>query len=1358
MRYLLFLFIYLYGLLPVKASDYTPLDYLGIEHGLSNNAVVSVFQDAYGFMWFGTYNGLNRFDGYTFKVFRNKLNDSTSLANNWVVAIQEDNKHNIWVGTKQGLSLYNIVQARFSSVYFKPFGKEKNEKLNSAINGLERDGSGNIFIASAGKGLIIHNPENGTTRQVPLFKGKELNLHVQAVRMDTQKRIWLFIQAYGLCLYDYKTESIKVINSAITAGKCLQPDHAGNVWMGTETGLYQYNTVTKKVNGYFESNGFLSANNIHGLSVDRAGVLWISTDGGGVTIYNPKNGNLKYLLPGREKGALTSGAVNTVFEDKDGRKWIGTLRGGLNILDESKNRFKTISHNPAIKNSLLSNFILSFCEDETGNVWIGTDGEGISYWNRKSNTFTNYTHSHSNPSSLSNNNVANILRDFKNEIWIATYGGGVNKFNKSSGTFQYYPCYNPATKNTDRNAWGLFQDRQNNLWVGTCTGGGFYRLNREKNSFELVDRHLGDVIAFAQDSKGTLWAGTFSKLIKVGLNGKKHTTYPIGRAVRSIYEDKRGNFWVGTEGGGLLLFDRKTGNYKTFTETDGLPGNAILNILEDNSGNLWISTFDGLSRFNPAKGEFKNFYESDGLQSNQFNYDAALKLRSGEFLFGGIKGFNVFYPEDIKPFGNKPKLLITGLRTNNIPYEQDDSFEDKTNTYDVEEITLPYDKAVLSVDFAALEYSSPDKIMYSYFLEGWDNTWNNSGKTRVANYSKLREGNYKLHIKSTNAEGAWLNNERILKVRVLPPWWRSWWAYLLYTALASAALYTYTIYQRRQTELNYQVQLANLKIEQEKELNEKKLSFFTHISHEFRTPLTLIINPIKEFLNSSYSYVDPKELIVVYRNARRLLSLVDQLLLFRKSDAEDLKIVKFNLVTFCKEVYLCFSQQAKSRNIQFQFNCLKDEMEIYADKEKIEIALFNLISNAFKYTPGGGSIVLSIQEHEKEVEIHVSDTGPGITAEAGDKLFDKFYQVFDRESSSKAGFGIGLYLVKKFMDSHHGSVSYTSKIGEGTDFKLVLLKGKEHFDPRVIYHEVSQAPVFLDELVEDAPFQSEAAAESVEEDSSFEFVSEKSTILIVDDNQEIRNYIKQLFKQSYTLFEAASGEEGLEVALKQIPDIIITDVVMKELSGVELCTKIKEEPALSHIPVILLTSSSSAEVKLKGIEGGADDFITKPFDKDILIARVSNLLKSRNNLQKYFFNEITLKSDDSKVSGEYKEFLEKCIAITEKHLNNADFNIKTLADEIGTSHSALYKKVKSISGKSINEFIRYIRLRKAAELFANSDCNVNEAAFSVGFSDIKYFREQFSKLFGMKPSEYIKKYRKPFNKAYKLNEKIKKAT
>jgi len=348
--------------------------------------------------------------------------------------------------------------------------------------------------------------------------------------------------------------------------------------------------------------------------------------------------------------------------------------------------------------------------------------------------------------------------------------------------------------------------------------------------------------------------------------------------------------------------------------------------------------------------------------------------------------------------------------------------------------------------------------------------------------------------------------------------------------------------------------------------------------------------------------------------------------------------------------------------------------------------------------------------------------------------------------------------VKKFMDSHHGSVSYTSKIGEGTDFRLALLKGKEHFDPRVIYREVSQAPVFLDELLEDAPFQSEAAAESVEEDSSFEFVSEKSTILIVDDNQEIRNYIKQLFRQSYTVFEAASGEEGLEVALKQIPDIIITDVVMKELSGVELCTKIKEEPALSHIPVILLTSSSSAEIKLKGIEGGADDFITKPFDKDILIARVSNLLKSRNNLQKYFFNEITLKSDDSKVSGEYKEFLEKCIAITEKHLNNADFNIKTLADEIGTSHSALYKKVKSISGKSINEFIRYIRLRKAAELFANSDCNVNEAAFSVGFSDIKYFREQFSKLFGMKPSEYIKKYRKPFNKAYKLNDKIKKTS
>lgn len=1339
-----------------KAIENPYLYYLGIEHGLSNNAVTSIYQDKYGFMWFGTYEGLNRYDGYTFKVFRNHLNDPNSLVNNWIVAIHEDSRHNILVGTKKGANIYNIVTGKFSQIKFRSAVKKELTPASYAINAFEGDANGNVFIATAGQGLLIYKKDDTIASQVS-FKtstGPLTSYHVQSVKVDQNKKVWLFIQGYGLCLYQAKDNRIVQVAQSLQSALCMTPDGFGHLWIGNEYGLYQYDIASKSFHMYTEADGFLSHNNVYGLMVDKNGLLWISTDGGGVTIYDIRKNKLNYLKPGKESGMLTSGAVNTVFEDKDQRKWIGTLRGGINVLDKNKNRFKTIAANPLKKDGLISNFIISFCEDQTGNVWIGTDGEGLSYWNRQHNSFSNFRHQINTPGSLTNNNVARIIKDYKDDIWLSTYGGGVNKFDQSSGTFKYYRCFNTTTKSSDRNAWSIYEDRSKNIWVGTCTDGGLYKLNRNTDKFELFSSKINNVISINEDKQGMLWMGTFSALISFSKNLHAVKTFHLNVAVRAIYEDRKGNFWIGTEGAGLLLFNRKTGTYKTFSEKNGLPGNTVLNILEDNSGMLWISTFNGLSRFNPLNGHFKNFYESDGLQSNQFNYNAALKLHSGEFLFGGIKGFNIFHPEDIRPFTMKPAFLITGLRTNNTAYERDENSVDKKSVYEVDKITLPYDKAMLSVDFAALEYSSPNKISYAYYLEGWDNNWNNAGNARTVNYSKLREGNYRLRIKSTNAEGEWLHNERILQVKVLPPWWRSIWAYICYVTAIFGSLYLYLRDQKKQTALKYQVDLANLKVAQEKELNEKKLAFFTNISHEFRTPLTLIINPLKELLNGARQ-IDPKELSIVYRNARRLLSLVDQLLLFRKSDEENLKITKLNLVLFCQEIHACFAQQAKTRNITFSFSSTADAIEIYADREKIEIALFNIISNAFKFTPDGGTIALSIHDLANEIEIHVKDTGTGISADAGQAIFARFSQVFEKNTPSKPGFGIGLYLVNKFIKLHSGTATYTSKHGQGTDFSIKLLKGTAHFPSQIIHEAITEGPVFLDELIGDAPnLQSKQQAKHEEEEDIQEVTSEKKSILIVDDNDDIRNYIRQLFKPNYLVYEAASGEEGLAMVHKHLPDLIITDVVMGELSGIALCEQIKENPALSHIPVILLTSSSSAEIKLKGIEGGADDHITKPFDKDLLLARVTNLLKNRTTLQSYFFNEITLQSNDYKVSKENKAFLEKCITITEAHLNNPEFNIKTLADGVGMSHSALYKKVKTISGKSVNEFIRYIRLRKAAQLFINSADNVNEVAFQAGFSDIKYFREQFFKLFGLRPSEYLKKYRKHFNKGFKLDNKI----
>jgi signal transduction histidine kinase/ligand-binding sensor domain-containing protein/DNA-binding response OmpR family regulator len=1358
-RLLAWLFLYFIGH-PAVAQEYTPVDYLGIEQGLSNNAVTCIYQDHHGFMWFGTYDGLNRFDGYQFQVFRNKLNDDASLINNRIVTISEDRRDNIWVATKRGISLFSNRTSTFSAVYYTtPQGKRLPITID--VNDIQTDSTGNVFIGTGGNGLMILYTGAAAAVQVPCINGKDTltGYHVQAVRFDWKKDAWVFVQGIGLCRYDKLTKMVRVVNNLVRTGICLEADDTGKLWLGSENGLFEYNITANTIKEYREWSG-LTSDKVADLCLDKQNNLWIATDGGGINILNTHTGAIRYLLPGQYKKSLTSTAIQAVYVDKESRKWIGTLRGGINIIDLQKNKFKTIVHDPSDGNSLINNFVLSFCEETDGNLWIGTDGGGLSYWNREKDQYTNFEHSTTRPNTLSNNFVTSIVQDYRQNIWIATYGGGINRYNRTTNSFDRYACWYVAHNFEDRNVWKLYEDVDKDLWAGTCGGGRLYRLNQQKGWFELFDEKLTDVITLAEDRQGTLWAGTFNSLIKIDKKNKQHRYFTIGSAVRAIYEDKAGNCWIGTEGEGLLLFDRKRETFLRITETEGLANNSVLNILEDRRGNLWISTFNGLSKLDTTRKRFRNFYQSDGLQSNQFNYNAALISRKGEFIFGGIKGFTLFYPDSIAGTGDMPELRLTGFKVDNVPLHQDSMLAQNIDLFTLQEIELPYNKAI-SVDFVALEYSAPDKIAYAYFLEGWDKGWNYVGKWRTANYSRLQEGTYTLHIRSTNAEGIWNTQERAIQIHVLPPWYRSWWAWLLYIAMAIAAIYYYLLYKNRQAQLKYEVKLAHIKAEQEKDLNEKKLSFFTNVAHEFRTPLTLIINPVKELLYSNDPVKDTTgDLNIVYRNARRLLSLVDQLLLFRKAGSETgkLRVVKMNFVDLCREVFLCFIQQAQHKHIRYEFETSRENVELYVDREKMEIALFNLVSNALKFTPENGHVLVKVWDEGPYVKAAVADSGCGIPAEAGNKIFEKFYQAGGNDNSLKGGFGIGLNVVKNFVNNHQGVISYTSKKDQGTTFVIQLLKGTAHFDAGSIVEDSPVHSVLLKELVEEESFVTDNGPVIMEETEpeADPLVTDKPVMLIVDDDVPIREYVSRIFKEQFTLYEAGNGEDGLKLAQEYTPDIIISDVLMQGISGIELCNQVRENPSIAHIPVILLTSSASSDVKLKGIECGADDYITKPFDKELLVARVASLLKSRNNLQKYFYNEITLRGNNLKIPAEYKDFLDKCIAVVEKHLDNEAFSIKILAAEIGMSHSNLYKKVKSISGQSVNGFIRFIRLRKAAELFINTPCNVNEAAFQVGINDIKYFREQFNKLFGMNPSDYIKKYRKPFQKNYtvrKRNEK-----
>jgi signal transduction histidine kinase/ligand-binding sensor domain-containing protein/DNA-binding response OmpR family regulator len=1317
-----------------------PVRYLGIEQGLSNNAVMSIGQDHNGFLWIGTYDGLNRYDGYGFKIFHNVIGDSTSLGINNIYSIEEDSSHYIWVGGQKGLSVYNPARSGFFSVKYLSL-QGATEYLQDNVHVVRAVNAACILVGTQHNGLLAFESSTKTGVQIPL--NNRIGAYDVTAIEYSDKNIWVFVQHEGLYRYDERLKKLILVNNSIQQANCIKTDKKGSLWLANDNGLYRYTPSTNS----FSQNCMPSPMKVVTLCADKQNVLWIGSDGAGVWLMPDNTSTATPLLKQNGKSVVNSNSVYIIYEDVEGRKWIGTLRGGINIIEPGAAPFGTVTYNGGGDNNLVDNFILSFCEDEKHNVWIGTDGAGLRYWDRHNNSFTLFKRDVTNASSISSNFITSITRDYNNDLWISTWFGGINRLQKSSGSFVKYTCYNPVTHAAENNVWLVYEDAQKRLWASATNEGCLYLFNRTANQFELFDAGLTNLQCLTEDKNGNFWGGNYTTLIKIDREHKKHVVYNIGYPVRCIHEDSFGNLWIGTQGGGLLLFNRNTGEYVRYTTKDGLPGNTLLRFLEDPHGNLWISTFYGLCKFNLQNKTCRNFTQSDGLQSNQFSFNAALALQSGELLFGGIKGFNIFYPDSIRQNMSPLRIFLNGLKINNKPVEEDVSYAETPGDHSIKQITVPFDKAMLSIDFIALAYTGADKIKYAYYLEGWDKDWNYVNDIRTANYSKLREGNYTFKIKVTNPDGAWSSATNLLQITVLPPWYRTWWAYVLYGLFFAGSVYIYIMYTKRQERLKFEIKLAHLEGEKEKKLSEKKLSFFTNISHEFRSPLTLIIDPLKKAIHSN-GIMYASDVAIAHRNARRLLSLVDQLLLFRKADsgADILKISVINMVELCNEVYQCFVQQASSRSIEYHFTTSRDYIEIHGDYEKIEIALFNILSNAFKFTPDHGSIGFTITDNANSVTVQISDTGCGIPEADTNRIFGKFQQA-DTPGNTKTGFGIGLYLVKHFIESHKGSVGCQSKLGEGTTFSISLLKGTGHLPSTHVLQEPGRKFELLDELVEEQTPVDLMPSSSVALNSKTaeEVITDKRSVLVIDDNEEIRNYLQQLFAEQYLVYSADNGTDGFRLAEKHLPDLVISDINMTGMDGIELCTKIRQTETLAHIPVILLTATTTAATKLKGIEGGADDYITKPFDSTYLLARVETILKNRNMLQRYFLDSITLKETTVKVPAEYQDFLRKCISVIEANIDNEEFTMKKFSQAMGMSHSGLNQKVKAISGQRLNAFIRSIRLRRAAVLMLTENMNITQAAFQVGISDTRYFREQFVKIFGMTPSDYIRKYRNSFN-------------
>ena len=1361
------------GLFTKKVIKYS------LKDGLSFGIVNSITQDSKGFMWFATDDGLNRFDGTNFKVFKSEPNNPYSLPSNYVQNIFKDGDGEIWISSRRGIYKFDTSTERFSK--FCPGGN--GAACLNFVTSIFENNKSQLWFSCGGSGFSYYDHKSGQFKiynkhSLPALQGTNIINVIE----DAHGLLWVATLDGGLNVFSVKDGVILKNLSAqfplsiIPQGRinAIYEDHNHDIWIAASKGLFLYRRSENKFHVFLGSKYKLRSNYFSSLLEDDNKNLFIGLQDGG--LYNIDLGAAEKSdyeqviinpVKSEENYSVTARSVQALFKDKDKNIWAGTYGDGIYMLSNLPQKFNKF------QNKLVDNFGSSFlryygmCMDSEGYLWLGTDGDGI-YKKKLNGDVVKYYRADGRKGSLTDNAILCAYKDRSNTLWFGSYSQGLFRYDKQTDSFKNFihKANDPASIGLN-DVRVILQDSKNNLWVGT-NGGGLSMLPVGTDKFVNYNPQNSKIVsnnirALAEDKYGNLFIGTYASGLRYFVKDQnkfvdyfsqaQNEKFLPSQVIYSLYLDKNENLLIGTEGNGLVIYDIRNKTFKQYTETEGLADNTINAIEQDDSGTIWISTDKGLSRIEPRSNRITNYDTWDGVQGGQFNPRSSLYCSEKKFMvFGGTEGYNIFYPAEVERNTFRPRVLITGLQLfgKEVEVGQKDNILSKVITESTE-ITLQPNQSVFSIQYVALNYAYAPKCEFAYKLDGLEKNWNYVKSQKSVTYRYLPPGDYTFKVKTANQDGIWFENYAALKIRILPPWYKTWWAFLGYLIIVVTLIYYYLRYRSNQAKLKYEIKIAQMSAEKEKELNERKLSFFTNISHEFRTPLTLIINPVKELLFSPAEKAsDTGNLNIVYRNARRLLSLVDQLLLFRKADSEadKLKVVKLNIVNLCKEVFLCFSHQANSKGILFEFVCETDTIEVFADREKIEIALFNLISNAIKFTPNYGTITCSISETNAYVNIEIKDNGCGIDEHVGDQLFDKFYQARN-EISSASGFGIGLYLVKRFIEDHNGRISYRSTKGAGTTFKVCLQKGKEHLNSNFIFEDVAETSAFLDELMEhyeeDAP-ASKAGMElqSPSHKKSDPLNFESRSMVIVDDNEQIRQYLKQIFCNEFEVFEAENGVDALTIIYQILPDIIISDVLMQGLSGIELCNRVKDDPSLSHIPVVLLTASSSPEIKLKGIEGGADDYISKPFEKELLVARITGILKSKNNLQKYFYNEITLKSNDLKIPSDYKEFLAQCIKIVEEHLTDNDFCIKMLADEIGMSQSNLYKKIRSISGQSTNAFVRFIRLRRAAELFLNTDCTVAQAAYMVGINDLKYFREQFGKLFGINPSDYIKKFRVPF--------------
>ncbi|MFA0964704.1 two-component regulator propeller domain-containing protein [Roseivirga sp. BDSF3-8] len=1349
-------------LIPVIAAEAVSVDSLRfyqVEADLSQHSVTRIIQDKQGFLWFATRYGLNRYDGENILSFYGKESQDGTLGNSFIKDLALDARGNLYIATFGG-GVNTWHEGRFGQL------KGDSTLANLLVNNVTVDQDGNIWIGTDKSGVIrVPSPgdESADTglRHFRHYAGDPYTLSgnsTTASATDGHGNVWIGTWDQGLNVYlqeNSRFMRFTAANNSNLPGDIIRsisraPD--GSLWVGFQKGIrrisytgdgYEVNSLET---GPPSLTRMLETLTVLSILHDEDNRLWIGTENEGLIVIDLNTGRFgQYKKSLDNPFSVGSNSIWSLYQDRAGTIWVGTFDQGVFKVDPHEVRFDHIAQIPYSSNTLSHSLVSSFAPDETGGLWIGTDGGGLNHMSADG-TFS-VLHTENSP--LRSSSILSLQKDEDNNLWIGGWRSGLSMIPAGTEDLINFPFEAGEEGTGGRLIFDLDKDPEGNIWIASYRTSVDVYLPDQKRFLHFTPedstRYItaNTVQAIAAMPDGSIWIGTEgSGIDKLEVDDQYRTkslkNYSLGAlheeshsSITSLYIDKKGRLWAGTRGDGLALYLKDEDRFTTITTADGLPSNLIYTMEEDQEGKLWLSTNRGIVAYDPASGDIETFDVADGLQALEFFPKASYTLQDGTMLFGGINGFNRFHPTDIAAIPLNGDVYITSVQTSG---SDKGDMRPGSNLLIDGELDLSYKNNDFNISFSYLNFTQASKNRYQYRLEGYDEEWQNVGTRNTAFYTNVPAGVYTFQVRAANADQVWAPMTASLPIRIRPPWYGTWGAYAFYGILILGFLMwrRHTIIQR--VKLKNKLALEHLELEKMKELDEIKSRFFANISHEFRTPLTLILSPLKSMIFDDRIKDYHPRLKSMSRQAERLLSFINQILDLSKveSGSARLEARHVELGALLKPLAYTFTNLAEKQYIRYKVITPEKPVMIYADTDKLEKIITNLLSNAFKFTPDFGEISLSLVVRREEVCISVSDSGEGISRENLNHVFRRYYQGKNEGKRQGLGTGIGLALTKELVELHRGRIEVNSDEGKGTTFKVYLPLGKDHLKPAEIVVGEVEAKIYEqisapEEEVSPAPAESQT-----------EKAVNRGKILVAEDNREIRSFIKEYLEGEFDVMEAPDGVKALELVKNQKPDLVVTDILMPKMNGFELVNAIKNDESLNHIPTIMLTAKASADSMEEGYELGADYYITKPFNPTHLRLQINNILKARKSYKERVKSgkHINLAPRQIQVAREEEELIARVMKVIEQHISDPNFTVNELCKAVGMSRMKLYRKLKANISMSANELIRHVRLQRAAQLIKEKQHSISEITYIVGFTDLQYFRNSFKKHFGVNPSDY----------------------